>query len=392
MESCEVVRGAVCPGPFQGLSPSASLKSIRDMKKIAFLGASVTQQTRARETGEMTGYVEAFRENHSAGLGFEEVIALAYPGNRLTDAGLILAQQVLEQKPDVVILELTVEDRSRGCDFDERHLIYLTQMFISNEILPVFFAMPKPDRDDPNEDFVSELIRCFAEGADLLFCAPHLPPGSLRSDYYRDGIHTNIEGALYYADGLAKFLQEFAGKGMGKKQFGFPIRRLTEFLRSIMGYGNLFRKHAKPTDLGIHVMSVKTPKSGDFKTIVIRNHAPKQAGGTIRIIQNQEIGRHSPVIDVEVLTTSGDWRTHQTSIWDPYCHYTRHSYVTLVKVDGHDFKTIRITVASTLPNYADCRREHDNTLAQASLCMRSDQPFWVISDSAVNLSINIKRR
>lgn len=362
------------------------------MKKVAFLGASVTAQTYARETGEMTGYVEAFREVYAAGLDFEEVIVHAYPGTRLTDAGLILAQEILKQKPDVVILELTIEDRSRGSDFDERHLNHLTQRFIGNGIFPVFFVMPKPDRDDAGEDLACEMIRRFVEAADLPFCEIYLPPGSKRSDYYRDGVHTNIDGALYYADGLATFLREFDDKHWKKTRSGFSIRRLASNLRGIVGKLDCFLGRANPGVSCFHIRSIVAPKSGNFKTIVIRNHAPKKAGGSIWLIQRQEIGNHSPVIDVKLLTTSGEWRTHQTSIWDSYCHYPRHSFVTLVKVDRHDFKKIRIKVSSTLPNYAACRREHDDTLAQTSLYMRSYQPFWVISDSAVDLSIKIWRR
>lgn len=61
-------------------SPPPDSTSSADLrKKIAFLGASVTAQTYAHETGEMTGYVEAFRKNHAAILEFGEVSVHAYP-------------------------------------------------------------------------------------------------------------------------------------------------------------------------------------------------------------------------------------------------------------------------------------------------------------------------
>jgi lysophospholipase L1-like esterase len=361
------------------------------MKKVAFLGASVTAQSSARETGEMTGYVEAFREIHAAGLELEEVIVYAYPGNRLTDAGLILAQEILPQKPDIVILELTIEDRSRGSDFDERHLTHLTQIFIKSGTIVIFFAMPKPDRDDPEEDLACEMIRRFAETANLPFCAAYLPPGSKRSDYYRDGVHTNVNGALFYADVLARFLKELMEKHSSKNRFKLLIRRLYYIFKENVSNFIFFPRQSNLDACCFQMNSIAVSQSGDFKTIVIRNHTPKQSGGSIRLIQRQEIGNHSPVVDVEVLTSSGEWKTHQISIWDPYCHYTRHSFVTLVKVDQHDFKKILIKVSSTLPNYATCRRHNDNTPSHGNLCMRSDQPFWVISDSTVDLSIKTKK-
>ena len=132
-------------------------------KKIAFMGASVTAQAYARISGELTGYVEAFQQDHASALGFEEVIVHSYPGNRLADAGMILARRIVKRRPEIVILELTIEDDSRGLDFDERHLSHLYYIFVSRGILPVFLALPKPNGVDPYGNPAYERVRKFAE-------------------------------------------------------------------------------------------------------------------------------------------------------------------------------------------------------------------------------------
>ncbi|KGM89513.1 hypothetical protein rosmuc_00104 [Roseovarius mucosus DSM 17069] len=57
--------------------------------KIAILGASVSAQTITHNTGEVTGYAEVMRREHTGALGTCVIKQFTYPGNRLSDGGLL---------------------------------------------------------------------------------------------------------------------------------------------------------------------------------------------------------------------------------------------------------------------------------------------------------------
>jgi lysophospholipase L1-like esterase len=335
----------------------------RAMKRIAFLGASVTGQTHDRETGEVTGYVEAFRNDFAGALGFEEVIVHAYSGNRISDAGLICAYDILKQKPDVVILEITIEDRSRGSDFTEKHLNHLCNDFISNGVLPIFLALPEPGERHPFSNPAHDIISRFTEAKGLPLCVIELPPSVQLCELYRDGVHTNRKGADLYASELAEYLRRSI-------KSGWP------------------RIKANPDPSRFQIQSIQKTGSPEFRTITIQNRSSQQAGGFLSIIQRKSIGKHSPVIEIEIVTRSGASLKSRLSIWDPYCHYSRESFVKLAETDRLDFEKIVISVSSELPDYATCRRGFDYKTTQESRHMHSNHPFWVISNSAMNLTID----
>lgn len=334
-------------------------------KKIAFLGASVTAQTYSRTTGELTGYVEAFKNNHSSALGFEEVIVHSYPGNRLADAGLILAKKILRQKPDIVILELTIEDVSRGLDFDDRHLSHLYRIFVSKRILPVFLALPKPNGIAPYGNPAYERVKKFADANNLPLCVIEFPDDIERSEYYRDTCHTTTAGADFYANSLARFLDG-------------PVVKNWKYTK------------VDPRAFRFIVRKARGAKFHHFKSIIIQNITPTEGRGTLYIIQQQKIGSFSPVVDIEVTMASGESIDRELSIWDPYCHYPRDSHVTLIELDQKNFEKIVIQVSPRLPNYAISRGDFDYTTAQKNRYMSSDQPFWLISDYPVELTIRTR--
>lgn len=333
----------------------------RVMKKIGFLGASVTAQTYEREAEEVTGYVEVFKNEYAKGLGFEDVIVYAYAGNRISDAGLICAAEILNQCLDVVILEVTIEDRSRGSDFSDKHLNHLCNIFTSNNVFPIFLALPEPGEHRPS-NLAYQRISRFAETKGIPLCIVELPPSVELTDLCRDGVHTNAKGADRYASALGEFIGRMVDTG-------WP--QITP----------------NPDSFTFQVQRIQMSGSSDFQTITIKNESPDREGGSLSIIQRQSIGKHSPVIDIEITGLSGDSLRRQISIWDPYCHYARESYINLVELARTDFSEIIIHVSSKLPDYSSCRRDFDFTAAQANRCMRSDQPFWVISEDAIELSI-----
>jgi hypothetical protein len=334
------------------------------MKKIAFLGASVTAQKFAHQSGELTGYVEAFREHHATNLGFSEVLTHAWPGNRLGDAGFVCIHQMLAEKPDVAVIEPMVEDRSRGLDFNERHIHFFFQSCINAGVLPIALALPKPRGVDPFGHHDYEILKNYCDSRKLSVIPVVLPPGMDKETFYRDMVHTNRAGAEFYAQAFADALPGILARGWGDIDVVSrePVYEITE---------------------------IPSRATGDFQSICIRNLKPEASKGPILILQKQKIGIFSPIITVTIEWLSGGFSTYDQSIWDPYCHYERLSYVKIAEADRGDFAKIRVSVSDDSPKYETCRGDFDFTECKHHRFMRPVGSFWLISDQTFDLSIEV---
>lgn len=334
------------------------------MKKIAFLGASVTAQKFAHQTGELTGYVEAFRKHHASDLGFSEVLTHAWSGNRLSDAGIVCIHQMLADKPDVAVIEPMVEDRSRGLDFNHRHIHYFFQSCINAGVLPVALALPKPGGSDPFGHRNFEILKDYCGPRKMPVIPVVMPPEMDRGLYYRDMQHTKRHGAEIYAQILSDSLPNILSRGWTDIDSGScePVFEVTEI----------------PSDA-----------TGDFHSIHIRNLKPEASKGPILLLQRQKIGAFSPIITIEFEWLSGEQSQYELSIWDPYCHYDRLSYVKLAEADHGAFTSIRVSVSDKDPKYETCRGAFDFSESKRHRFMRPAGPFWLISDQKLDLSIEV---
>jgi hypothetical protein len=100
------------------------------------------------------------------------------------------------------------------------------------------------------------------------------------------------------------------------------------------------------------------PKRIRMIEIGLVSHDP--APLSVRIVQPQNIGTFSPVVELVLKREGGGeqvW-SDTLSVWDPYCHYPRFSYVTLASLElqkaGSYILTLRISDA--LPDYSRSRR------------------------------------
>lgn len=334
------------------------------MKKIVFLGASVTAQRFSLKTGELTGYVEAFKVHHASNLGFLQVVSHAWPGNRLSDAGLICTHQMLPGKPDVAIIEPLVEDRTRGRDFSEQHLHFIFQSCVDAGILPVAFALPKPGGSDPFSQRNYEILKNYCIPRKLPLIPVVIPTDLEREVLYRDRMHTKRQGAEIYAQILSDALPAILAKG----------------------WSEIDVESREPV---YKVMEVPSNATSDFQSICIRNSKPETGMGSIVILQKQKIGSFSPVVTVAFEWLSGARSTYDLSIWDPYCYYERFSYVKIAETDRSDFNEIRVTVSEEIPSYDTSRVPFNFAEIKNRRFMRSSESFWVISDHPFDLSIEV---
>lgn len=315
--------------------------------KVAVLGASLSAQTVDHKSGDITGYCEVLRRDHLEQLGITELRQFTYPGNRLSDAGYILLQKVLEWRPEFCLIEPLVEDFSRGKNASAEEIVYFYAKLLANGIMPITLFCPHPSTGDSTpwparRDFFSFLITYDLPIVDLI-----MPPAAEAPELFR-GVHTTPAGARELA------------------------RLIAAEFTNVLGRCDKHSKKIATPD--ITVMHFPAPQPEKLLRLELEVQINEDVSW-LKLLQLQQVGPHSPVVEIsinECTKTTSTSASYSLSIWDPYCYYARESYVPLC-----DLKELRagvwkliVSVSPTPPNRDKCRRKdiewpHDNTL-----CMR----------------------
>lgn len=307
--------------------------------KIAIFGASVSHQTVNYATGEVTGYAEVLRREHAAELGVTEIRQITYPGNRLSDGGLVRLADVVAWKPDICLFEPLIEDGSRGKISLEAEKRYAYGALLEAGILPVTLLLPDPLRHParalPHYDQFIGISRQYGLPVIEIDISGAADPESKFN-----GVHTRLEGARLYARQIVAGLQSL----------GDPRRLAAEALERASDGG---RPEMMVTPL---CLAPNAPKRIKKLELSLASHHSVPV--TIRVVQPQNIGMFSPIIDLVLMRDGGQICSETLSVWDAFCHYTRFSYVMLansvLEQPGHYILSLQ--VSELLPDYAICRR------------------------------------
>ena len=306
------------------------------LTSIGVLGASLSAQTVNHKTGELTGYVEALRRSYADALGVvpENIQQFAYGGNRLSDAGLILLDEVIDAKPDICILEPVVEDVSRGREITSADFLYVIRKLTENGILPIVFRVPLP-----LETNVASSDRYVLSGE---ICERYAIP-LITSDLSKaieagmefNGLHTLKDTAQFLAEELGKYLLSL---------------NLNDAWRSLSAQNRL------PVSK-IKVVKLDDVGTTQWSTLSFQFSASQESH--LVLLQKQNIGPFSPVLQIAVKGSDGQEVAHSLqSVWDRFCYYQRSSFVTLCNVDlpkGGGIITVEIA-NEYAPNYNSCKK------------------------------------
>lgn len=119
---------------------------------FVFLGASCTHQATNHKSGEVTGYVE-YIIRHYAALFDLNCRRLTYPSKRFGNIAYALVSNLLQssahKKPDVIVLELMIEDHGGGKLRGYEYYEEFVSLLISNGVFPVFLNLPHATVDEP---------------------------------------------------------------------------------------------------------------------------------------------------------------------------------------------------------------------------------------------------
>lgn len=344
--------------------------------KIAILGASASAQVKNHKTGEITGYSEVLRLCLLAEgtVKPENFKRFTYPGNRASDGGLLQLQAVVNYQPDICLFEPLIEDRSRGISVKDDQIAYIYATLIEAGILPVSLFLPIPENRIPERgpDFMRFNSFCQTYGLPVI----RVDLSNLDDiEKYCQGLHTKPLGANIYANQIMETLRELDNP-----------RVILSRLKKIPHTSTL------PVVISMMTSSGGIPSESGFNFIIQPKTSTTRSA---QLIQAQKIGPFSPVLNVTAQTLNQDLSQkigtpihRKISVWDPYCHYERDSYVTLanIQLDGKNPVYVEVCPSQDDPNYVSCRSDFSDWPESSKRALKPAGRPFLITDGPVSFS------
>lgn len=319
--------------------------------KIGFIGASVTAQGFNHSTKELTGYREYLNQELDKIFKDFTSFDFSYPGNRLSDAGLLKVDEVIKSSPDILVIEPLVEDSTRGVAATEDEIYFFYSAFISRGIKVISLLLPHGTRSIVKNDNYKNFI---AINDALNIDTIEIDISRIDVDGWFAGVHTTTKGAKHVGNMIKEQLLKIL------KSYSSPHSNKTRDKE------NVFVERVQNTEI--------LPKA-----ITISS----QCGGKLRLVQKGRIGPFSPLLNISISHEISDKKLALLqSIWDPYCHYERNSYMTLVPTHTVDAGHVnyKIQISHDAPNYEECRRDGVKWPEKGDLKIVASDDIFIISD------------
>lgn len=347
--------------------------------KIAVLGASVSAQNINHTTKEPTGYVEVLRREYIQHLGATEIPQITYPGNRASDGGLLRVRDVVAYAPDICIFEPLIEDGSRGVRISTAEILYIYTQLINAGILPFTVMLPNPATRSAKQWQEYNKYKQVCNSFNLPVLEIDISATTALEEKF-NSIHTLLPGAQIYARQIADALTTL----------GNPQARLAQVYPI---------KTDQDQQTYVEVLP-HTPASGPVREIHLELLFEQDADTSFRLVQQQTIGPYSPLLDValsgKATGQENDWHPiskDKISVWDPYCHYERPSYVSLCNLSngGYKMANLHLEVSAQSPDYSKCRRDEVQWPTAGDRTLRPLGPMVLVSNHPVGVSIKTLR-
>lgn len=296
-----------------------------NQKKIAIFGASVTSQSNG------SGYVDCLTELLRPIQ--IELLRFSHPSCHFNDAGYFFHDRVLNANPSICIFEWNTTGLG---DFSEEKLSLVINSMLERNISIGFLILPRVG--------INTITNRNAENQIIELAKRHTYPIlDLRSDfdasrYLRDDVHTNSEGAIYYADKIYKWL------------ISANFKPQTD--SNAMSINNLMEnKHKSSINHFDSRLIVR-------KKLAIEFFLPDSALSEIAI--SVIVGPHSPLTEISIVETGQKFKR---SFWDQWCNYERSMLISLTEYSGlkrapknHTY-TLLLEILPEDPQYSKCKHD-----------------------------------
>ena len=262
--------------------------------KVVVYGASVTAQK-----GE-SGYFQNL-EN----ICDFEVVRIPFGASHLHLAGVAMLSKVLDEKPDVCILDwVTPSTKSFPSGVVDR----INNILHQHNIFPIWILLPRTD------DIGSSRISCMqirAAASQFVwvktFIESSFGRGVTVSNLLRDVVHTNSKGARLYSSFLFELLNDFRIRKFGSACLPKSVEcEIKEVVPSIIEAHSVIK-----TD----------------EPFLLRIVANKKCDLTIFLYC--EIGPNSPILKVSLKKNGELVASSKKNVVDPWCYYSRYMLIDL---------------------------------------------------------------
>ncbi len=287
---------------------------------ILFFGASVTEQ--------LEGYFKFIKENilfHS-----HSIDRYSFGGCHLDDAGFFNVGKLRGLNPDIVIFEWNTTARKI---YDQDRVNYIFDQVVEMRALPVILILPHEGNINVDRESERQMIKLANDyGYPLIDIRKEIISRYALNELLRDGVHTNLLGGEIFGSTIA-------------------INML-----SILSEPRCLRDITKMNSDHFKIDEFVFGKSGMEikKQITFVVHLKSKKWG---LCLYHEIGPFSPVAKISI----NKQFNKKLSFWDPYCHYSRMHYTSLLSsaeldsISEGSFE-LKISISSELPDYSICRR------------------------------------
>jgi len=300
--------------------------------RLHLFGASVTAQSIHHKTGEAVGYAEHLKERLSSVYNELEVEVTAAGSSHFNDAGYCLLPEVIDSRPDILIL-----DWHTTClaTFDDRLWKAAIGLIRESGIKTIITIFPKlscfeAHKERPNVAQARDVVGGNIFLLNLSLCKDFNP-----AIHLRDEVHTTSAGGAFYAEALVSKICSILTKEeevSSDLESPFFLSDEKESIPSVSKYA-----------FGLDFVScqnisfVVSPDSNLYKP---------------SLVLHGKIGPFSPIVR---LLKSGEYLS-KISVWDPWCSWTRTNYTSVPLSGPYAIsEEYQLEVADEVPAYFECR-------------------------------------
>ncbi len=295
------------------LSAQYNLDTEKSYRKIGLLGASLTHQFINHKTQEPTGYsyylnmlLKSIYPNNY------KLRKFTYPGSRFEFGGWFHCKDILDFRPDLLLLEFSVEDGSQKIILGQRQRDYVHFFHILMQH-NIFFGCLLLDHAlvDPKQN---SLILDICEK--MKIPAQFVHQKHIESEQVRfEGVHTNAASSKSLLSAWKPFISNMLRLSHSKLSWSAHSLRLSENL----GPPNLQYFSVHPI-----CSNEEGVAATDFQIdVTFDSDGSESVDFAIALLSL--IGPHSSNISVESLDCSLQNDETTTSLFDQHCYYVRHA-------------------------------------------------------------------
>lgn len=308
--------------------------------KILCYGASVTAQK--NETGYFQHLENSPCKNH-----FSSIERVAFGASQYEYAGYAFMQDVIEARPNICIIDWLTPSMPA---FNAFKIDLLNRALLEINCLPIWVYFPRTNSYDVVPEAYKQVKKSSNDFSLDFIDLRESMPGFMNdpSKYLRDAVHTNLEGAICYANKISEVVNNVMPKldeylDRAKNSDGFLNSRLKKYSTPIVS--DTYLKIDSYSGIEIDVV---------------------HEGGLFELFFETEVGPHMCLLDFEIYVDGRIFHKETINSVDPWCYYERgmvietirrripeNNYKIIVKkAIGNPFldKAIRKPIEDTIPN------------------------------------------